>query len=635
MSSILVLSLLSIAPLLPGQAVAPGTKQAMPLSDAERIVKLQQLIAQDQSDLKKLNAELNEPEGEYAKASAQFQALDARRAAMQKKLDELTKAGNTEEAAKLGKEKESLDKDWLVARERFNLAIHERRLLQQKIVNLNQEVSRLQDYLHRILDGTPPSDQKAAAPVPPSAAKPDSPPAAPAASTPAGTAASSNSTDTVSKPTSRRLSQAQDELKAREADLAQAQRQLKLLTEHLAGVRQSADLEEQLLQTARKQANQAEAEYTALNRELAEKKAQLTPNELQALTVKVADAKARLDDAQEDVTASTNRLRELQKRVAAIQAKQEAAQQDVKDKQAAVKQAQRRVAQLENPFSPPNLLTWVQQHGPRVLLVLVGMFLLSRLVNLTGRRIVHFMAQHGHRGSPEENERRAQTLIGVFHNAASLAILGGGCLMLLQEIGVPIMPLLGGAAVAGLAVAFGAQNLIRDYFSGFMVLMEDQYGINDVVKIGDVSGTVEKITLRMTVLRDMGGVVHFIPHGTITTVSNLTHGWSHALFDVPVSSTEDVDRTMAVLIQIAQELRRDPAFAPLTLDGPEMLGVDDLTDGKVVIRFFIKTRPLKQWLVKREMLRRIKQRFDELGIASPFSPRPIKEKTAAHSPLAA
>jgi small conductance mechanosensitive channel len=177
---------------------------------------------------------------------------------------------------------------------------------------------------------------------------------------------------------------------------------------------------------------------------------------------------------------------------------------------------------------------------------------------------------------------------------------------------------MGGAAVLGLAVAFGAQNLIKDYFSGFMVLLEDQYGINDVVRIGSISGMVEHISLRTTVLRDLEGVVHFIPHGTISTVSNLTHGWSRALFDVDIAYSEDIDRVMEVLLELGRELRRDPQFGPLILDDPEMLGVDELANSSVIVKFFLKTRPLQQWTVKREMLRRIKNRFDQLGIEIPY-----------------
>ena len=146
-------------------------------------------------------------------------------------------------------------------------------------------------------------------------------------------------------------------------------------------------------------------------------------------------------------------------------------------------------------------------------------------------RVVKLVASRGMRGSKVERENRANTLVSVFHNAATLTIFIGGFLMICDEAGVPIGPLLGGAAVFGLAVAFGAQNLIRDYFYGFMILMENQYKLNDVVQIGDHSGQVEQITLRMTALRDLEGNLHFLPNGTITSVINMTHGWSRALFE--------------------------------------------------------------------------------------------------------
>jgi small conductance mechanosensitive channel len=222
-------------------------------------------------------------------------------------------------------------------------------------------------------------------------------------------------------------------------------------------------------------------------------------------------------------------------------------------------------------------LKWLFHHGPRLVFIAVGILIAYHLARLFSRRLVRVMARGGtgKRGSHQDRENRAQTLVGVFSNTVSLLILGGGSLMILDEVGIPIVQLKGGAAVLGLAVAFGAQNLIKDYFSGFMVLLEDQYGINDVVKIGDVSGQVEHISLRITVLRDLEGVVHFIPHGTITTISNLTHGWSRALFDI----------------------------------------------------VFLKTVPLGQWAVKRELLRRIKKRFDELDIEIPFAHRTVIHRT--------
>jgi small conductance mechanosensitive channel len=210
----------------------------------------------------------------------------------------------------------------------------------------------------------------------------------------------------------------------------------------------------------------------------------------------------------------------------------------------------------------------------------------------------------------------------VFRYVTGVFILGGGLVMLLDEAGVPIVPLMGGAAVVGLAVAFGAQNLIKDYFSGFMLLMEDQYGVNDVVRIGDTAGTVEQISLRVTVLRDLEGVRHFIPHGSITRVSNLTHTWSRAFFKIPVGCSVDVDRAMRLLMELARDLRSDPIYGGFILEEPEMLGVDAFDSSGMLIKFYLKTRPLRQWTIKREMLRRIKKRFDIEGIESPFSPLP-------------
>ncbi len=287
------------------------------------------------------------------------------------------------------------------------------------------------------------------------------------------------------------------------------------------------------------------------------------------------------------------------------------------------------MAAHENPFNIKNLVHWLFDHATKLITILIATFGLHWLLKIGCRQIAAIMARGGSRGTQRERENRAVTLVGVFRNTASLAIIGGGTLMALDEVGIPIMPLMGGAAVLGLAVAFGAQNLVRDYFSGFMVLMEDQYGINDVVRIGDISGVVEKITLRITVLRDLEGIVHFVPHGSITRVSNLTHGWSRAVVEINISYREDPDHVMKVLMDVANELRKDPAFGPLILDEPEMLGVDRFGDYSIVLKFVLKTHPLKRWPVRRELLRRIKRRFDELGIEIPFPQRTVYNRQEA------
>jgi small conductance mechanosensitive channel len=186
--------------------------------------------------------------------------------------------------------------------------------------------------------------------------------------------------------------------------------------------------------------------------------------------------------------------------------------------------------------------------------------------------------------------------------------------MVLEQIHISITPLLGGVAVVGLAVAFGAQSLIKDYFTGFLILLEQQYMIGDVIKIGAISGQVERITLRLTILRDLEGSVHFIPHGQIALVSNQTHGWSQAVFDLHVNAAEPVERVREVFLEIADNLRRDETYGPMIVADAHMLGVESLAETNYAVKFVMRTLPLKRWEVRREMLRRIKERFQKLQI---------------------
>jgi small-conductance mechanosensitive channel len=185
---------------------------------------------------------------------------------------------------------------------------------------------------------------------------------------------------------------------------------------------------------------------------------------------------------------------------------------------------------------------------------------------------------------------------------------------MLQEAGINVKTVLGGAAIFGVAIAFGAQNLMRDYFNGFMILLEDQYELNDLLTIGDVTGRVEHLNLRTTVLRDLGGRVHFIPNGEIKSVTNHTYEWSRAVIDICVGYAEDVDRVMDLIVEIGDELRGDANFGGYVTEPVEMLGVDRFTDFGPVIRFLLKTKADRMFVVKREMQRRVKNRFDQLGI---------------------
>jgi len=264
-------------------------------------------------------------------------------------------------------------------------------------------------------------------------------------------------------------------------------------------------------------------------------------------------------------------------------------------------------------------IKWLQDHGLSIVITLLLATTILWIVNRLHKRLVALIAAHAPRGNAVEQENRARTLVGVLHNALRTAVIVVATITVLQEIGVPIGPLLGSAAVVGLAVAFGAQSLIKDYFTGFLVLLEQQYMIGDVIKVSGsnfsgITGQVEQVTLRVTVLRDTDGTVHFVPHGQLTLVSNQTHGWSQAVFDLNVASSEHVERVRDLFFELARQLREDKAYGPMILNDPQMLGVDSLGDAAFTVRFVLRTMPLKRWEVKRELLRRIKDKFQELQI---------------------
>ena len=272
---------------------------------------------------------------------------------------------------------------------------------------------------------------------------------------------------------------------------------------------------------------------------------------------------------------------------------------------------------LRSPLAPHRLYSFLVNSGPRIVLIIVSLFIIWAGGRWLTGRILRGLSLSRYK-SKEDREERVETLSRAIRSWFTVTILFIGFLAILSEFGINVSVLLGGAAVFSLAIAFGAQSLVKDFFTGFMILSENQYRVGNVIKINQISGLVEDISLRTTVLRDLEGVAHFIPHGEITMVSNLTHQWSRVALDIGVAYKENVDHVMEVIMEVALQMQEDPQFNNLISDEPEMLGVDAFADSAVVIKVLIKTKPLKQWLVKREFLRRLKNRFDELDIEIPF-----------------
>lgn len=265
-------------------------------------------------------------------------------------------------------------------------------------------------------------------------------------------------------------------------------------------------------------------------------------------------------------------------------------------------------------------IQWGMGSGIRAVLICIGMLFLLTVVRQALARVRRLL--EGALPTPAQRQR-AETLTQVLRDVARVFIVAVGTMMILSEIGIDLKPLLAAAGLGGLAIGFGAQSLVKDVISGFFILLEDSIAVGDVVEIAGVSGLVEEVKLRSIRLRDVSGSVHVVPNGIVDRVKNMTKGFSFYVFDVGVAYKEDVDRVMAVLVEIADELRVDPSYAEDILEPLEMLGVDRFDESAVIIRCRIKTIPAKQWRVGREMNRRIKKTFDAKGIEIPFPHRTL------------
>ena len=264
--------------------------------------------------------------------------------------------------------------------------------------------------------------------------------------------------------------------------------------------------------------------------------------------------------------------------------------------------------------------TWTFESGLKVVLIVVLSYALVRTITLVVSRFEHEL-NRGTGLDALERAKRAKTLGSVVTKVATVLIVGIAVLTILREFRIDIAPVLAGAGIVGLAVGFGAQTLVRDIISGFFLILEDQVRVGDVVAINGVGGLVEGLNLRTIVLRDAEGTVHVFPNGSITSLANRSKDFSYYVIDLPISYQEDPDRVTAVLRQIGAALQADSRFGPFILEPIEVLGVDAFAMWSLQLKVRIKTVPLKQWEVGRELRKRIKKTFDEQGIEMTFPER--------------
>ena len=273
------------------------------------------------------------------------------------------------------------------------------------------------------------------------------------------------------------------------------------------------------------------------------------------------------------------------------------------------------VSSLNGSFVQNFLDNWVD-----IVIIIGALIVLVVIMSIVRRRLRIFFE----RKIPEERiliRKRTITFNSVISNLIIVVAFIAAALIIADQLGISVTPLLAGAGVAGIVIGFGAQSLIKDLVNGVFILFEQWYQVNDVISIGDITGTVEKFNLRTTVIRDLEGTVHFFPNGEISVLGNRTQQWSRAVVEVGVHYDEDSDRVVEVLEEIFDEIMVDKKYKEVILERPSILGdggISELGDSAIVFKMICKVKPGEQWTIARQLRKRIKEKFDKVGIEIPY-----------------
>lgn len=272
------------------------------------------------------------------------------------------------------------------------------------------------------------------------------------------------------------------------------------------------------------------------------------------------------------------------------------------------------------------IIPWLLDGGITIAAIIVAVVILTKISGKAISGVVRrAIPAQGHL-DPEAETKREDTLIKVFHGVSKVLIYFVAIFMILSEVGLDISPLLAGAGIAGVAFGFGAQYLVRDIITGFFLILENQFRVGDAIAVAGVSGTVENITLRVTTIRDLDGVVHNIPNGEMTVVSNKSKDFSRVNLVVGISYNDDIKKAAGIINRVGKELSEDPEWKDKINETPQFLRVDNLNDSSVDLRILGETKPLQQWAVTGELRLRLKIAFDEAGIEIPFPQQVVIRK---------
>ena len=592
-------------------------------SEATRLVRIRRVIELDKERLEWLKGELRERTRWFEDLAQGIQEIKAERAEKQAEIEAL-EANPRADPKKLERLRDDLSddqEDFSLFETQTDLALQAEKTVRAQLEALEKKIEQDRHALGHLTGEIPAELEEPAktAPGAEAAAPPSTERALPTpypipVATDRPAAQAPKETKTSSKMTAAQL-QAKQALAKAEREVQAAKTELSDFIERKRALQEQIGFEQEL---GKNDASELENLKKALG--LMEARLETYREEgRSAERIRQRENKNRriaeaIEEGERGVGARAEYIESLQQRLVHLEEAQVRITAEVDEALESAEDARQSVKWLESPIHPQNVLYWAKERGPRMLLVIVAAMLLMLFVQLSARRIARAVVRRRREDARGAGTGRADTLAFSFRSVSRVLIVILGTLLVLQEAGVDIKTVLGGAAILGVAFAFGAQDLMRDYFSGFLILAEDQYQLGDLVTISGVTGTVESVNMRVTVLRDLEGRVHFMPNGNIDHVTNRTYAWGRPVFEIPVRFDEDVDRVMEVLAEVATELSNDPDWKGSIIGEPEMLGVDRFTDYGLVIKFMVKTQPDKLFLVRREMLRRIAKRFNELGI---------------------
>lgn len=268
---------------------------------------------------------------------------------------------------------------------------------------------------------------------------------------------------------------------------------------------------------------------------------------------------------------------------------------------------------------------WTLDHGPRIVIILGGAYLVHFLAKRFIEKLVRVTVTVDTHLTEAAEKKREETLITIFIWSERVVLVLMVIMLLLHEINIPIGPMLAGAGILGLAVGFGGQYLIRDFFTGFFMILENQYRIGDYVGLDQTNGIVENISLRMTTLRDTDGTVHHVPHGDIKRVANFSKDFARINLNIRIGYHTNLEKVIEVVNRTGRELAADPAWAETIIKVPVFLRVDDFQESGIVIKILGETLPLRQWDVTGELRKRLKVAFDREGIEIPLPQRVVHQ----------